>query len=137
MEIGVVGDDMFTIGFRLVGIEKWFTVNDDNTVDSAIKKALEDKDLGILVIHDKDWNHLETTLTARVLIFRTELSLHQITSMRGLLAHTPTTSPIGPNISARYLFTEDCAESCVTIMPISIMSLYYQGSSLLSRKKKE
>ena len=56
MEIGVVGDDLFTIGFRLVGIEKWYNVNEDNTVDSAVKEALENKDLGILVIHDKDWN---------------------------------------------------------------------------------
>ena len=32
MEIGVVGDDLFTIGFRLVGIEKWYNVNEDNTV---------------------------------------------------------------------------------------------------------
>ena len=35
MEIGVVGDDMFTIGFRLVGIEKWFTVNENNTRSSS------------------------------------------------------------------------------------------------------
>ena len=52
----MIGDDMFTIGFRLVGIEKWFTVNEENTVDSAVNNALKDKDLGILVIHDKDWN---------------------------------------------------------------------------------
>ena len=24
MEIGVIGNDMFTVGFRAVGIEKWF-----------------------------------------------------------------------------------------------------------------
>jgi len=66
MEIGVIGDDMFTIGFRLVGIEKWFTVNEENTVDSAVKTALEDKDLGILVIHDKDWNTLETTVRRKL-----------------------------------------------------------------------
>ena len=66
MEIGVVGDDMFTNGFRLVGIEKWFTVNEKNTVDSAVNKALEDKDLGILVIHDKDWNHLETSVRRKL-----------------------------------------------------------------------
>ena len=36
MEIAVVGDDLFTIGFRLVGIEKWFNVNDDVSVDDAV-----------------------------------------------------------------------------------------------------
>ena len=66
MEIGVVGDDMFTIGFRLVGIEKWFAVNDDYTVDSAIKKALEEKELGILVIHDKDWNTLDSSVRRKL-----------------------------------------------------------------------
>ena len=66
MEIGVVGDDMFTIGFRLVGIEKWFTVNEKNTVDSAVKTALGDKDLGILVIHDKDWNTLESSMRRKL-----------------------------------------------------------------------
>ena len=66
MEIGVVGDDLFTIGFRLVGIEKWYNVNEDNTVDSAVKEALENKDLGILVIHDKDWNQLEASFRKKL-----------------------------------------------------------------------
>ena len=57
---------MFTIGFRLVGIEKWFTVNENNTVDSAVNTALKDKDLGILVIHDKDWNTLETSVRRKL-----------------------------------------------------------------------
>ena len=39
MEIGIVGNDLFTIGFRLVGIEKWFNVSDDVPVDDAIKTA--------------------------------------------------------------------------------------------------
>ena len=66
MEIGVVGDDMITIGFRLVGIEKWFTVNEENTVDSAVNNALKDKDLGILVIHDKDWNTLDSSVRRKL-----------------------------------------------------------------------
>ena len=66
MDIGVVGDDMFTIGFRLVGIEKWFTVNEKNTVDSAVNTALKDKDLGILVIHDKDWNTLDSSFRRKL-----------------------------------------------------------------------
>ena len=66
MEIGVVGDDMFTIGFRLDGIEKWFTVNEENTVDSAVNTALKDKELGILVIHDKDWNTLDSSVRRKL-----------------------------------------------------------------------
>ena len=41
MEIAVVGDDLFTIGFRLVGIEKWFNVSGDISVDEAVKSAAE------------------------------------------------------------------------------------------------
>ena len=40
MEIGVVGNDLFTIGFRLVGIEKWFNVNEEVPVENAIKNAI-------------------------------------------------------------------------------------------------
>ena len=29
MEIGVVGRDMFTTGFRLVGVHKWFKVDEE------------------------------------------------------------------------------------------------------------
>ena len=36
MEIAVVGDDLFTIGFRLVGIEKWFNVSEEVVVDEAV-----------------------------------------------------------------------------------------------------
>ena len=37
-----------------------------NTVDSAVKTALGDKDLGILVIHDKDWNTLESSMRRKL-----------------------------------------------------------------------
>ena len=35
MEIGVIGNDMFTVGFRAVGIDKWFNVDDENNVDET------------------------------------------------------------------------------------------------------
>ena len=66
MEIGVVGNDLFTIGFRLVGIEKWFNVNEEVPVENAIKNALQDKEIGVLVIHDEDWKELDTTLRKKL-----------------------------------------------------------------------
>ena len=62
MEIAVVGDDLFTIGFRLVGIEKWFNVSEDVSVDDAVKSAISDKEIGVIVIHDKNWKELEPSL---------------------------------------------------------------------------
>ena len=58
MEIGVIGDDMFTVGFRAVGIEKWFNVDEENNVDDAITEAMSDDNIGILVIHDLSLIHI-------------------------------------------------------------------------------
>ena len=66
MEIGVVGNDLFTIGFRLVGIEKWFNVNEEVPVENAIKTALQDKEIGGLVIHDEDWKELDASLRKKL-----------------------------------------------------------------------
>ena len=66
MEIGIVGNDLFTIGFRLVGIEKWFNVSGDVPVDDAIKTALLDKEIGVLVIHDEDWKKLDASLRKKL-----------------------------------------------------------------------
>ena len=38
----------------------------ENTVDSAVNTALQDKDLGILVIHDKDWNTLDSSVRRKL-----------------------------------------------------------------------
>mgnify|MGYP001276000058 FL=1 len=59
MEIGVIGREMFTIGFRLVGIHKWFSVDDETNSEEAVSSALKDKDIGVLVIHDTEWQELE------------------------------------------------------------------------------
>lgn len=66
MEIGVVGNDLFTTGFRLVGIEKWFNVSEEVPVDDAIQTALKDKEIGVLVIHDEDWKELEASLRKKL-----------------------------------------------------------------------
>ncbi len=54
MEIGVIGREMFTTGFRLVGVHKWFSVDDETNSEEAVSTALEDKDIGVLVIHDTE-----------------------------------------------------------------------------------
>ncbi len=66
MEIGVVGNDLFTIGFRLVGIERWFTVSEETPVYDAVNLALQDKEIGVLVIHDEDWKILDTSLRKKL-----------------------------------------------------------------------
>ena len=59
MEIGVIGRDMFTKGFLLVCVNKWFSVNDEVDSEKAVNMALADKNIGVLVIHDTEWQELE------------------------------------------------------------------------------
>ena len=66
MEIAVIGDDLFTIGFRLVCIEKWFNISGDVSVDEVVKSALSDKGIGVIVIHDKNWKELEPSLRKKL-----------------------------------------------------------------------
>ena len=59
MEIGVVGRNMFTTGFRLVGVHKWFQVDDRASSEQAVAQALKDREIAVLVIHDTEWQELE------------------------------------------------------------------------------
>jgi len=53
MEIAVVGNSDFVLGFRLAGIRKTFDVTSSD-IESRIQDVLNDKTVGILVIHNDD-----------------------------------------------------------------------------------
>ena len=53
MEIAVVGNSDFVLGFRLAGIRKTFDVTSSD-IESRIQDILNDKTVGILVIHNDD-----------------------------------------------------------------------------------
>ncbi|MEF8907633.1 MAG: V-type ATP synthase subunit F [Haloarculaceae archaeon] len=60
-EIAVVGSPEFTTGFRLAGVRKFEEVPDDDkaeTLDDAVDGLLTDDDVGIVVMHDEDLEHL-------------------------------------------------------------------------------
>ncbi|MFB6096662.1 MAG: V-type ATP synthase subunit F [Haloferacaceae archaeon] len=60
-EIAVVGSPDFTTGFRLAGVRKIENVPDeqkDERLDEAVMRTLEDEDVGIIVMHDGDLDHL-------------------------------------------------------------------------------
>lgn len=60
-EIAVVGSPEFTTGFRLAGVRKFENVPDDEKdaeLDDAVTRVLEDDDVGIVVMHDDDLDHL-------------------------------------------------------------------------------
>lgn len=60
MELAIVGNKDFVLGFRLAGIRKIYEVNGE--VNPTIQKIMEDKDIGIIVMHNKDFENLEPTL---------------------------------------------------------------------------
>lgn len=64
-EIAVVGSPEFTTGFRLAGVRKFETVPDENKdeqLDEAVRSALGDEDVGIIVMHNDDLEHLSRTV---------------------------------------------------------------------------
>jgi V/A-type H+-transporting ATPase subunit F len=59
MEIGVVGDEDFILGFKLVGIRKTFIPTKTEPLEQKIEEALLDEDIGILVMDDNLFKSLD------------------------------------------------------------------------------
>lgn len=57
MEIAVVGKSDFVIGFRLAGIRKTYDATSSD-IEAKIQSVLNDKTVGILVIHSNDMKEL-------------------------------------------------------------------------------
>jgi V/A-type H+-transporting ATPase subunit F len=50
MELGVVGDAEFCLGFRLVGLRYVFEVEEDGDWEQSVTKAMSEEEVGILVM---------------------------------------------------------------------------------------
>jgi V/A-type H+-transporting ATPase subunit F len=65
MEIAIVGNSDFVIGFRLAGIRKTYDAS-AGELEVKIQSVLNDKNVGILVVHDDDMKklslHMQKTL---------------------------------------------------------------------------
>ena len=60
-EIAVIGSPEFTTGFRLAGVRKFADIppaEKDEQLDDAVAEMLTDDDVGIVVMHDDDMDHL-------------------------------------------------------------------------------
>ena len=66
MEIAVIGNSEFILGFRLAGIHKTYAAENDEELTEHITSVLEDTDVGILVLNSSDMEkvsrRLRTTL---------------------------------------------------------------------------
>jgi V/A-type H+-transporting ATPase subunit F len=54
MEIAVIGNSEFILGFRLAGIHKTYAAENDERLIEHITSALKDTDVGILVLKSSD-----------------------------------------------------------------------------------
>jgi len=61
MEIAVVGNSDFVLGFRLAGIRKTYDAKPGD-IESKIESLLKDKTVGILVIHNDDIKKLSSQM---------------------------------------------------------------------------
>lgn len=65
MEIAVVGNSDFVIGFRLAGIRKIYDATSSD-IEARIQGVLNDRNVGILVVNYEDMKnlspHMKTTL---------------------------------------------------------------------------
>ncbi|MDH7592954.1 MAG: V-type ATP synthase subunit F [Methanomicrobiales archaeon] len=62
MEIAVIGGGEFVIGFRLAGIRKIFAAENEEQLRAYINQVLEDPNVGILVMDNRDMQRLPVRL---------------------------------------------------------------------------
>jgi V/A-type H+-transporting ATPase subunit F len=62
MELAVIGKSEFVTGFRLAGVKKVYETTDIKVTESAVRSVLEDKNIGILVMHNDDIGNLPEIL---------------------------------------------------------------------------
>ncbi|MFB6106910.1 MAG: V-type ATP synthase subunit F [Halobacteriaceae archaeon] len=68
-EIAVVGSPEFTTGFRLAGVREFANVPQEekaDRLDEAVEDVLDRENVGIVVMHDGDLEHLSRGVRERV-----------------------------------------------------------------------
>ena len=64
MEIAVIGNSEFILGFRLAGIRKTYAAESDERLNEQITSVLQDEDVGILVLNSSDMERIPRKLRA-------------------------------------------------------------------------
>ena len=64
MEIAVIGNSEFILGFRLAGIRKTYAADNDEKRNEYITSVLQDGQVGILVLNSSDMEKIPRRLRA-------------------------------------------------------------------------
>jgi V/A-type H+/Na+-transporting ATPase subunit F len=62
MEIAVIGNSEFILGFRLAGIRKTYAAESDEQLVANVSSVLQDMDVGILVLNSNDMERIPRKL---------------------------------------------------------------------------
>ncbi|HJJ32315.1 MAG TPA: V-type ATP synthase subunit F [Methanocorpusculum sp.] len=62
MEIAVIGNKEFVVGFRLAGIQKTYSAETPEELANNIQKVMDDENIGILVLQSADLESLPRRL---------------------------------------------------------------------------
>jgi len=62
MEIAVIGKGEFVVGFRLAGIRRTYVAEEEEKLKAAIQRAMEDPEVGILVLSAADFARVPVRL---------------------------------------------------------------------------
>ncbi|MDX1747631.1 MAG: V-type ATP synthase subunit F [Halobacteriales archaeon] len=89
-EIAVVGSPEFTTGFRLAGVREFENIPQEDKaddLDDAVERVLSADDVGIIVMHEDDLDHLSRDVRRSVetSIEPTVVTLSATTSAGGAL----------------------------------------------------
>jgi V/A-type H+/Na+-transporting ATPase subunit F len=60
MELAIVGNDLFVLGFRLAGVRKTYHAVDAPALNMAVREAMKDPEVGILVMETRDVHRLDS-----------------------------------------------------------------------------
>jgi V/A-type H+-transporting ATPase subunit F len=66
MEIAVIGNSEFILGFRLAGIRKTYAAENEEKLTEYINGVLGDNEVGILVLNNSDMNRIPGRLRTQL-----------------------------------------------------------------------
>lgn len=66
MEFGVIGDEQFVLGFKLLGIRKNKSISTDQEFEDNLIEMFKDKEIGIIIIQPEYYNILSTKTKLKV-----------------------------------------------------------------------
>lgn len=66
MDVAVIGSPTFVLGFRLAGVRKTYPAEGPGEREARIEEVLKDPSVGILVLHNADYQALPATFRRRL-----------------------------------------------------------------------